>query len=228
MSTRVGQTKKPPANCSFPYYTETNNLHGGRNIKNQSEFPSNRQPDATVAVVADPAVDVETAGIEDANDDTVNVQVERGRANVDALEQSFAGCEEVADDGVDHHLRRGRLLVLREECLLFAPGLSGRVIDRSLPNELPTDVALVLGEDLLVVPVLGVELVRRLTSNVENRHREHSDEDVGVLARGENFLTPRHFSEVSELLLRRVNSEVQNGFLDAEEIPAHDLAGTLL
>ena len=80
--------------------------------------------------------------------------VEIDAANVDLLEQTLLSGEKVADHGVNHDPSSRRFLVFREECLLIAPRLRGRVGDRFLADQLPADFALVLGERLLVIPVL--------------------------------------------------------------------------
>ena len=137
----------------------------------------------------------------------------------------------MADDRVDHHLSLRRFLVFREERLLFVPRLVRRVGDRDLADQLPTDLTLVLRERLLVVPGVVVaveELALDLAANVEDRHREHGDENVRVLAGRELFLGERNLGEIGELLLRGVNPEVLDRFLDAEEVLAHDGAGLLV
>lgn len=195
-------------------------------------LPGSRQADVGDAAVIPAEADVEPDGIEAADVDTGTARVEIHATNVDVLEQSLPGGEEVADHGVDHDPSGRRLLVFREECLLLVPRLRRRVGDRRLANEVPADLALVLGERLSVVPVLVVEqgLAGLLgdATNVQDREREHRNENVRVLHGHERLFGERYLGEVRELLLRRADPEVLNCFLDAKAVLPHDLAGALL
>ncbi len=117
-------------------------------------LPGRRDTDTVVAINVIPAVDIETKGIEEADIDTTTARAEINATNIDLLEQSLADGEEVADHGVNHDPSSRCFLVFREECLLIVPGLRGRVGDRFLADQNPADFALVLGERLLVIPVL--------------------------------------------------------------------------
>jgi len=185
-----------------------------------------------VTAVAPEAADAETALIEVTDEDVATARVEIHATNVDVLEQTLSGGEEVADHGVNHDPSGGRLLVFRQEGLLLVPRLRRRVGDRCLADQLPADLAFVLGERLLVVPVLVVEqgLGRLLgdATNIEKRERERCDENVRVLGGDERLFGERHFGEIRELLLRGVHPEVLDRFLDTEVVLAHDLAGELL
>jgi len=137
----------------------------------------------------------------------------------------------VADDRVDHHLCRGRLLALVEQTLLSVPGLRGRVEHRGLTDQAPSGLTPVLGEGLFFVTgvrVIVEELALDLATDIEDRHREHGDEDVGVLHGLQHFLGERNLGQGGGLGSRGVDPEVLDRFLDTEEVPAHDLAGTLL
>ncbi len=198
-----------------------------------SLLPGTRQGDTVNAVVVVPAVDKETLGVEAADVDTVTVRVEIDATNVDLLEQTFSSGKEVTDHGVNHNPSSRRFLVFREEGLLIVPCLRGRVGDGFLADQLPADFTLVLGERFFVVPVLRVKqgLVGLLlddATDVEDRQREYGDENVRVLTGREHFLAERNFGQVGELLLRGVNPEVFDRFLDAEEVLAHNLASELL
>jgi len=72
------------------------------------------------------------------------------------------------------------------------------------------------------------ELALDLATDVEDRHREDGDEDVGVLAGLQRLLGKRNFGQGGGLRSRGVDPEVLDRLLDAEEVPAHDLAGALL
>lgn len=196
-----------------------------------SLLPGSGHPEAAAADAAPVVADEQTLGTEEAHVDAVAVRDEIRTADVDVLEQTLASDEEVADDRVDHHLSLRRFLVFREERLLFVPRLVRRVGDRDLADQLPTDLAPVLRERLLVVPSIVVaveELALDLATNVEDRHREHGDEHVGVLGSRKGLLGVRDLGEKSELLPRGVDPEVLDRFLDAEEVPSHDLAGAHL
>lgn len=198
-----------------------------------SLLPGTRQAEEVNAEVVVPAVDVETPGNEVADVDTVTARAEIDATNVDLLEQTFSSGEEVTNHGVNHNPSSRRFLIFREESLLIVPCLRCRVGDGFLADQLPADFTLVLGERLLVVPVLRVKqgligLLLDDATDVEDRQREYSDENVRVLAGRKHFLAERNFGQVGELLLRGVNPEVFDRFLDAEEVLAHDLAGELL
>ncbi len=134
----------------------------------------------------------------------------------------------MADDGVDHHLSRGHFVVLADECLLFGPVLGERVVNRGLADQLPGDFTVLLSEGLFVIPVLLVKRLGVLAPDLENREREHSHEDVRVFGLLEHCLGERNLRKSGELSAGRVDAEVFDGFLDTEEVLAHDFAGAFL
>lgn len=197
-----------------------------------SELPSRGQTEVAEAVI-DPvaADDAQAIRIEVADEDPVAVRIDIQTANVDPFEEPLTGGQKVADDGVDHHPGSRRLLVLSKKSLLLVPGLAGRIVDRGLANQVPLRFSAILGEGLPVIPVLIVEqalVAGNLAVDLENRERKDGDEDVRVLALLECRLGERNFGKSGELLLRGIDPEVLDCFLDAEVVAAHDLAAALL
>ncbi len=171
----------------------------GKTSGQGSGLPDGRQTQKVVMVVIAADVDVRTPGAVFADADAVTVRAATGRANVGVLEQMFACLQEVANNRVDHHLSLRRFLVLREERLLFIPRPVRRVGDRDLANQPPTDLPLVLHVRLFVAPGFVVqvdELGLDLAANVDERHREHGDKNVRVLAGLQHFLGERNLGEI--------------------------------
>ncbi len=185
-----------------------------------SLLPGPGQTDVAVPIVVPAADDVEPAGMEAAHAHASAIRVEVRTSDVGVLEQPNAFGEEIADDGVDQHTSCWCFLVAVEKRLLFIPRLRCRVVDRSLADQMPSDLALVLGERLLVVPciLVGVEeLVLDPATEFADRQREGHNKDVCVLAGQEDFLGERHIGEIRELLLRGVDPEVLDRLFDAED-----------
>ena len=175
--------------------------------------------------------DAGTVGAEATDDDPAAVRIHIRTANVDFLEQAFARRKKMSDDRVGHRPGSWRLLAQSEESLLFRPRLAGRVRDRRLADELPLCLALVLGEGLLIVPILLVEqalALGNLPFGLKDREGEHRDENVRFLALLERRLAERNLRKGCGLLPRGVYPEVADRFLDTEHIASHDLTGTLL
>ena len=121
-------------------------------------------------------MDVETDTAEATDDDTVAVRINRGSANVDALEQIHATHLVVGGDGVCHFGSIGDVFDLGDEVFLLVPVLAPRVGIRLFANHQPLasfdDIltrervlalgipALRLGVEELVVEVTDLKQVR--------------------------------------------------------------------
>ena len=181
-------------------------------------------------IVVPVEVDEQADGIEIADDDMEAIRTHIRAANVDLLKQPFASREEVADHCIDHHPRLRSFFVFGEQCLLVRPCLAGRVRDRCLSDELPLDLSAVFGEGLLVVPILAVKktFALNLAADLEDREREHRNENMGVFALFEDRFGEGNLRKSGQLLSRGVHSEVLDRFLYAEHVPAHNLTGLSL
>ncbi len=96
---------------------------------------------------------------------------------------------------------------------------------------MPTDFTAILGKGLLVVPgvlVAAEELVLDFVTDVEDRHREDGNKNVGVLGGTKHLLGERNLGQGDGLRSSGIDPEVLDRFLDTEEVPAHDLAGAVL
>ncbi len=196
-----------------------------------SELPSRGHPDEVDAAIDPEAVDVQAARKEEADVDPVAERVDIRTPDVNVLEEPFAGGQEVADDRVDHHASFGRFLLVGEQRLLLVPGLAGRIRDGGLTDQMPCRLAVILRERLLVVPGILVaveELALYFAADLDDRHREDDNEDVGVLALAEFSFCERDLSKCRELRSRWLHAEVPDRFLDAEEVLAHDFMGKFL
>ena len=218
--------KKPPAKIA-------RRLEGtrGTRIRGIKALTSGRRPDRDCrGAVVPAAADAEPAGIEKADVDTAAARAETGCADPDFLKQPLAGGEEVSDDSVDHHLGRVGFLLFRQESLLIAPVLAEGIRDRSLADQVPFDLSVLVREGLAIVPILLVEQARDvrhlglsgLGPDRDERDLEDGDEDMRVLAGRENFLGERNLGQVCHLAFRGVNPEVLHRLFKAEEVPAHD------
>jgi len=196
-----------------------------------SELPGHGQTDMAVAAVVPAAVDAETIRTEVAEINAIAVRGEITAAHIDVLEQPFAGGQKVSDHGIDHFLSGGRVFVLAEQRLLFVPGLASGIGHLVLANQEPTDLAGLLGELLVVVPVLAVEdlaLAGDLAPNVDDRQSEIGHQDMGVFVGPQYVFGERNVAQGLELLVSRGEAEALNAFFDTDHVPAHDLTGELL
>ena len=140
----------------------------------QDLLPGRRNADAVDPNVVAPAADVETPGIEAADAHTATVREERGRTNVDVLEESDATNLEVGRDEPAHLCGVRHALECGQELALLLPRLARRVQNRRLLDGEPSERRLVLAGELLIrVPATGlaVEVGGLDLPNVEHRHR---------------------------------------------------------
>ncbi len=173
---------------------------------------------------------METVVIEVADVDTVTVRGHVADPRVDVRQELQTRRQEGQDDRVDEHAGRRGLVVLAEQGLLFLPRLGRRVRHDVLADEMPARLSLVLGERLVAIPgvVLGVEQMLGALPEAHHGHREHGDQDVGVLARLEHGVAERDFLENLEVGLGRRDLQILDGLVDPDVVGAQDGTGRLL
>ena len=125
--------------------------------RDQESLPGRRETDTVTPAVAAPDADIETPGIEAAENDTVAVRVDGGGANVGAFHESETTDLEVGRDEPAHFGGVRNLLECGEKLALLEPRLASRVRNRRLPDGEPSEGRLVLTSELLIrVPSTGL------------------------------------------------------------------------
>ncbi len=186
-------------------------------------LPSRGETEVRDAATIAPAADAQPKGTELTDEDTEAVRIEVGTPHVAILEKPLVGVQVVTHDGIDHHLGSRRLVLVGEKSLLLLIGLVGRVVDRRFLDEIPSHVSTILGEVLVVIPVLVVEdLGGHLATNVDDGEWEDGDENVGVLLPFELRFGERNLGEEDELSSRGIDPEVLHRLFDTEEVLSHD------
>lgn len=197
--------------------------------RDQESLPGSRQPDAVEAAVAPIAVDVEAAGIEAADVDTVTARVETGSPNVNAFKESDTTNLKIGRDEPAHLGGVRHLLECGEKLVLLVPVFAGRVRNRRLLDQEPAEGRLVLAGELLIgIPStrLRVEVGGLDLPNVERGHRcgrcRHDCVTV-VLAPLEHVLRRQAFGKCRDLFDGVNDARASLGdFLGRNEIRAED------
>ncbi len=195
----------------------------------ESLLPGSRQADAAIAVVVAPVDDSETKGIEAADADAATVRVETGRPNVNAFEESDTTNLKVGRDEPTHLGGVRYLLERGEKLVLLVPRLAGRVRNRRLLDQKPSEGRLVLAGELLIgIPPtrLRVEVRGLDIPNVERGHRRGRCRHDGVtvfLAPLEHILRRQTFGECRDLFggVNDARTSLAD-FLRRDEIRAED------
>ena len=221
--------------ASAKNFAEAQAFKRGKPSRDQeSLLPGSRQPDDVMAVDVVPVADEQTLGNEEADVDAVTDRDASARAHILLLEQTLPSVEEVSNDRIDHDICFRDLIDLGiEEILLLLPRLRLGIGNRRFADEVPFERTGRITHLVVVIPVLLVEHAmlgrklhaRGLRPHADDRGRDIGDEDVAILALGEHFLGERNLGHVGELPFREGDAKVLLGFLDAEEVLAHDFAG---